>query len=173
MGLLTSCTTAIKEYQDTRPKLDLFNYFSGKTYAWGQFADRNGKVIRRFKVDITGTIEDNQLTLDERFVYDNGEHQQRIWHISDLGGGRYEGEAGDIVGKAQGQTAGSVLNWHYTLKLPYKDTTINVKFDDWMFLHEGSVMMNTANVSKFGFHVGTVTLFFAKLNLAAQPEASN
>lgn len=168
MALIGGCSTpSIKDYVNTQPTFNLFDYFEGKTYAWGQFSDRNGKVIRRFKVDIEGTIKGKHLTLDEKFVYDDGEHQERVWQITDLGNGRFKGTAGDIVGIAQGETAGAALNWHYTLKLPYKDGTINVKFDDWMFLHEGKVMLNTAHVSKFGFHVGTVNLFFAKQNLSA------
>jgi hypothetical protein len=162
MFMLSSCSsTNVKDYVDTKPVFNLFEYFNGKTYAWGQFSDRNGKVIRRFKVNIEGKINGKQLTLDEKFIYHDGERQERVWQITDLGNGHYQGKAGDIVGTAQGETAGSALNWHYTLKLPYKDGTIDVKFNDWMFLHEGQVMLNTAQVSKFGFHIGTVNLFFA------------
>lgn len=167
MFMLSGCSsTSVKDYADTKPVFNLFEYFNGKTYAWGQFSDRSGKVIRRFKVNIEGKINGKQLTLDEKFIYHDGERQERVWQITDLGNGHYQGKAGDIVGIAQGETAGSALNWHYTLKLPYKDGTIDVKFNDWMFMHEGQVMLNTAHVSKFGFHVGTVNLFFAKQDLS-------
>jgi len=156
----------IEHYAHTEPKLDLFDYFSGKTYAWGQFQDRSGEVKRRFKVDISGTIDGNVLTLDEQFVYDDGETEQRIWRIERLGDNRYQGTAGDVIGTAFGESAGAVFNWSYTLDLPYKNSSIHVKFDDWMFLQTDGIMLNRAEVSKWGFKVGEVTLFFSK---QAQP----
>lgn len=146
------------------PKLDLFEYFKGKTQAYGQFQDRSGKVLRRFEVDITGTIDEsgNKLTLDERFVYNDGEKQTRVWVITRVGNDQYRGTAGDVVGEAQGIVAGNTLNWKYTLDLPYKNDSIHVQFDDWMYLHNKDVMLNRAKVTKFGFSVGEVTLFFSK-----------
>ncbi len=164
--VLAGCgSPQVQDYADTEPKLDLFSYFAGKTQAYGQFQDRSGAVKRRFSVDITGTVNDDVLTLDERFIYDDGEHEQRIWVIKRLDENLYSGTAGDVIGEAQGRSAGSVFTWRYTLDLPYKDSSIHVKFDDWMFLQPDGVMLNRAQVSKWGFKVGEVTLFFSK----AQP----
>lgn len=161
--LLAGCSTMkVQDYADTQPKFDLFQYFEGKTLAYGQFQTRSGEVKRRFKVDITGTIDNNVLTLDEQFVYDDGETEQRIWVIERTAENRYRGTAGDVIGVAEGESAGAVFNWHYTLDLPYKDGSIHVKFDDWMFLQSDGVMLNRAEVSKWGFKVGEVTLFFTK-----------
>ena len=164
--LLNGCSAPkVQDYAQTQPKLDLFTYFAGQTQAYGQFQDRSGVVKRRFKVAITGTLNDDVLTLDERFVYDDGEKEQRVWLIKRLGDNLYSGTAGDVIGEAVGHSAGSVFSWRYTLDLPYKNSSIQVKFDDWMFLQSDSVMLNRAQVSKWGFNVGEVTLFFSK----AQP----
>jgi len=152
----------IEDYQGTEPTFDLFSYFEGKTYAWGQFQSRSGEVKRRFYVDITGTIENNTLTLDEQFVYDDGETEQRIWVIERLAPNQYKGTAGDVIGEAYGRAEGAVFHWTYTLDLPFRNSRIAVKFDDWMYLQSEEVMLNRANVSKFGFKVGEVTLFFNK-----------
>ena len=164
--VLAGCSSPkVQDYAQTEPKLDLFTYFAGKTQAHGQFQDRAGAVKRRFTVDISGTIEGDVLTLDERFVYDDGEKEQRVWLIKRLGDNLYSGTAGDVIGEAVGHSAGSVFSWRYTLDLPYKNSSIQVKFDDWMFLQSDGVMLNRAQVSKWGFNVGEVTLFFSK----AQP----
>lgn len=161
--LLAGCSSMdIKQYKNTTPKLDLFGYFEGKTQAWGQFQDRSGLVIRRFNVDITGTVDGNTLVLDERFVYNDGEKEQRVWTITKTAENQFIGRAGDVIGEAKGQSAGNAFNWSYTLDLPYKEGSIHVKFDDWMFLHSDSKMMNRAEVTKWGFKVGEVTLFFNK-----------
>lgn len=161
--LLAGCSgPKLQDYAQTEPKLDLFSYFAGETQAYGQFQDRSGQVKRRFTVAITGTVADDVLTLDERFVYDDGELEQRIWLIKRLAANHYSGTAGDVIGEAEGRSAGSVFSWRYTLDLPYKDSSIQVKFDDWMFLQSDGVMLNRAQVSKWGFNVGEVTLFFSK-----------
>lgn len=161
--LLGGCNRMdIQHYRDSQPQLDLFAYFAGQTYAWGQFQTRSGKVERRFKVAIQGEVIGNQLRLDERFIYDNGERQTRVWLISRQADGTYVGTADDVVGEARGISAGNALNWRYTLNLPYKNGAIHVQFDDWMFLHTPELLLNRAEVSKWGFKVGEVTLFFSK-----------
>lgn len=151
-----------KDFEGTRPHFDLFAYFDGETRAWGIFQDRSGKLKRQFSVDIRGEVEGAELTLTEDFVYADGEVQQRIWHIRRLDAHRYEGRADDVVGTATGLAYGNALNWRYTLRLPYRGSALEVKFDDWMFLQADNVLVNRATVSKFGFKVGEVTLFFTR-----------
>ncbi len=151
-----------KDFEGTQPRLELFDYFAGTTRAWGIFQDRSGNLQRQFTVDIRGEVEGDELTLTEDFVYADGETQQRIWRIRRIDEHRYEGRADDVVGTATGLAYGNALNWTYTLRLPYRGDEINVKFDDWMFLQTDGVLVNRAKVSKFGFKVGEVTLFFSK-----------
>lgn len=162
LGLAGCASVDIQAYAHKEPKFDLFQFFAGKTYAWGQFQDRSGELIRRFTVTIDGKVEGDQLVLDERFIYDDGEQEQRIWTIRKNDRGQYIGTAGDVIGEAKGISAGNAFNWRYVLDLPYKQSTIHVTFDDWMFLHTPNTMMNKAEVTKFGFKVGEVTLFFSK-----------
>ena len=63
------------------------------------------------------------LTLNEHFVYDDGEKQQRVWHIRRVGNDRYEGTAGDIEGVATGQAAGNAFNWHYSMNVKANGST--------------------------------------------------
>ncbi len=65
--------------------------------------DRSGKQLRRFHVAIDGDVVGDTLTLHERFVYDDGEKQQRVWRIRRTGDNRYQGTAGDIEGVASGR----------------------------------------------------------------------
>lgn len=157
-----------EDFVNKTPHFDLFQYFEGQTSAWGLFEDRFGKVRRQFQVTILGTRQDNLLTLDEQFIFDDGEEDQRIWRIRKTGENRYEGEADDVIGVATGIASGNALNWRYDLDLKVGDSTMRVHFNDWMFLQNGNVMINRAQVSKWGFDVGQVTLFFTKPAIAAE-----
>ncbi len=152
----------VSDFEGQEPKLDLFTYFEGKTEAFGIFEDRSGDVKRSFTVDITGTIDGDTLTLDEQFLYSDGERDERIWVIKKLSDGRYEGRADDVIGTAAGLSAGNALNWSYVLDLPVGDTSYHVTFDDWMFLQPKGVLINIAKVKKWGFNIGRVTLTFQK-----------
>jgi len=63
-----------------------------------------------------------------------------------------------VVGEALGETAGNALRWRYVLALNVDGKTINVDFDDWMFLVDDQVMLNRSLMSKYGFALGEVTL---------------
>lgn len=151
-----------EDYADSTPALDLFDYFTGETQAWGMFQDRFGKMRRRFTVEITGVREGDVLTLDESFLYDDGETQRRVWTIERMDQHRYHGRADDVLGIAEGQAYGSTLNWRYTMLLQVDQKQWRVNFDDWMFLQDDEVLINRAKVSKYGFTLGEVTLFFVK-----------
>jgi hypothetical protein len=162
-ALLASCASPTPtDYAAEKPLLDLKTYFNGELVAHGIFTDRSGKVARRFVVQMTGTWQGNQGTLDERFTYSDGKTERRVWKLTDEGGGRWSGRADDVVGVAQGQAAGNALNWRYTLSLPVDDKVYEVQFDDWMYLMDERVMLNKAVMSKFGIRLGEVTLSFTK-----------
>lgn len=155
-------STDIETYADAPRTLVLEDYFAGKTTAYGVFEDRFGKVRRQFKVTITGSIKDGVLTLDERFEYDDGERQTRVWDIEILGNGEYRGTAGDVPGYATGKVVGNAFNWKYKVDLKVNGSTWNVGFDDWMYLLPDDVLLNRAYVTRYGVRIGEVTIAFQK-----------
>ena len=152
------------DYKDTEPRLLIEEYFLGETRAWGLFEDRFGNLRRQFVVDITGTMEGDELVLDERFEFSDGETDTRVWRIRKLDDHRYEGRADDVIGTATGVSYGNALNWAYELDLEVGERTIQVKFDDWMFLQPDGVLLNRARVTKWGFEIGEVTLAFKRVD---------
>ncbi len=162
-AVLTGCAGPTPaDYAAETPVLDLKTYFNGDLVAHGLFTDRSGQVVRRFVVQMTGSWNGNQGTLDERFTYSDGKTERRVWRLTDEGGGRWSGRADDVVGVAQGVAAGNALNWRYTLSLPVDGKVYEVQFDDWMYLMDERVMLNKAVMSKFGVRLGEVTLSFYK-----------
>lgn len=160
---VTGCS-AMKpqDFAQTSPRFLLEEYFAGRTQAWGLFEDRFGTIRRQFTVDMTGRTEGDGLVLEEDFLYSDGERDRRVWRITRTGEHSYEGTADDVIGTAVGAAYGNAVNWRYELNLAVGDGTWRVKFDDWMFLQPGGVVMNRAMVTKWGIEIGRVTLFFAK-----------
>ena len=162
VALVACASPSPNDYAAEKPVLDLKTYFNGELLAHGLFTDRSGKVVRRFTVQLTGTWQGAQGTLDERFTYSDGKTERRVWRLTDEGQGRWSGRADDVVGVAQGQASGNALNWRYTLNLPVDGRIVEVQFDDWMYLVDDRVMLNKAVMSKFGIRLGEVTLSFTK-----------
>ena len=162
LGLWGCSSVNIDDYRAETPVLELRDYFDGTIDAWGMFQDRSGKVVKRFHVLIDARWQGDTGTLDERFTYSDGTKEKRVWRITRLADGRYTGTAGDIVGQARGVARGNTLNWSYTMALPVDGRVIEVQFDDWMYLMDDTVMLNKAEMSKFGIRLGEVTLAFRK-----------
>jgi hypothetical protein len=152
----------VSDYAAEKPVLDLRSYFDGHVEGWGMFTDRSGKVVKRFVVVMDCRWSGNEGTLDEDFTYSDGTRQRRVWRVTKLEDGRYTGRADDVVGQAQGRARGNALRWNYTLALPVDGKVWNVQMDDWMYLMSDRVMLNRTAMSKFGFHLGDVTLSFTK-----------
>ncbi|WP_222613642.1 DUF3833 domain-containing protein [Undibacterium seohonense] len=161
--LLSACAiTDVNHYKDVKPQLDLEKFFLGTTDAWGMFQQRNGAVVKRFNVVIDTKKIGDELVLDERFVYDDGSKQQRIWRLRKNTDGRWIGKADDVKGEAIGEIAGNALKWQYTLLLPVDGSIYEMAMDDWMYLIDDNTMINRTKMNKFGFEVGEVTLFFRR-----------
>ncbi|WP_337875388.1 DUF3833 domain-containing protein [Elioraea sp.] len=154
----------IEDFAGRTPELRLEEYFAGRTRAWGLFEDRFGTVRRTFTVDITGTWDGTTLTLDEDFLYDDGETQKRIWRLTRTGERQWEGRAADVIGVATGREAGNAFRFGYRLNLKVGDSTWEVRFDDWMFRIDDEVVLNTAKVYRWGIWIGTVQLAFRRVS---------
>lgn len=168
LGSLSACSSqTIEALSDRTPSLSLESFFEGETIAYGIFEDYSQSLSRQFRVNITGTVDGNVLTLEEDFLYDDGETQRRVWVITNLGTDdagitHYEGRADDVIGTASGKVAGNALHWAYTVALPVGDDVYDIHFDDWIYQQDAHVALNRARLSKFGLEVGSVTLAFVR-----------
>ena len=175
MSLFQACSQqTLSSFDNTKPNFSLFEFFEGDSLAYGIFEDRFGNLRRRFKVNISGSISQQtingrdveQITLVEDFVYEDGEKQQRIWTITkdilENGSEIYKGQAGDVIGTAEGSSSGSTFYWQYDVDLNILDKSFRVKFKDWIYQMDDNIAINKATVSKFGIEVGTVTLVFVR-----------
>jgi hypothetical protein len=166
LALVGCASPTIDHYREMTPSLDLRHYFSGKLVGHGMVQDRQGTVLRRFRVDIDAEWDGDAGTFDEQFLWADGSEERRVWTVIDRGVRdgvrRYVGKAHDVIGVATGEAAGNTLRWRYTMSIPVDGEVYAVDFDDWMHLIDERLMIGRARMSKWGFDVGEVTLTFTR-----------
>ncbi|MEH6592583.1 MAG: DUF3833 domain-containing protein [Halioglobus sp.] len=157
--LLGACSSvSVDDHANFRPALDPVLFFDGKLTAHGVIKNRGGRVIRTFSADIVASWQNGVGTLDEAFVFDDGEVQQRVWTLTPSGDGTYLSTAGDVVGEGLLTTAGNSIFLDYVLRIAYGESSIDVKVDDRMYLVSENVLINESIMKKFGVRVGSIAL---------------
>jgi hypothetical protein len=159
----TGCSqVSVEDYADNTPAFEPEVFFDGALTAHGVIKGvikgRGGKVIRYFNVSINAYWRDGIGTLEEDFVFDDGEIDRRVWILTPAGQGRYIGTAGDVVGDGKITVAGNSMFLDYTLRIPWGDGTIDLRIDDRMYLVNPDVLINESRMKKFGFGVGEILL---------------
>jgi hypothetical protein len=160
---LSACSsTKISDYANNTPRLNPQEFFNGDLTAQGVLKDRSGKVTRYFTATIKASWQNNVGTLDEKFVFNDGEIQYRTWTLTPTQAATFTATAGDVIGTGQGKFAGNAINLRYVLAVKYKNSTINLKVDDWMWRVDETTVLNESTLSKFGFKVGSIQLVMKK-----------
>lgn len=153
----------IEDFTNKKPEFIPQEYFDGKLRAYGLVKDRSGKIIRTFKGELVGSWDENGLgTLDEKFIYDDGEKLSRVWKLKPTGEKTFDATAGDIVGTAKMVAKGNTVMIDYIMEVPFNDSTINISVKDWLHLQEDGIILNHSKMKKFGFVVGELVITIIK-----------
>lgn len=160
---LSACgSISVEDYAQQEPVFNPREFFDGDLLAKGILKDRSGLVIRRFSADIKAYWREGVGTLEEDFVFDDGEESRRVWTLTPAGDGRYTATAGDVVGEGTASVAGNAMFLDYVLRVPYGDGDIDLNIDDRMYLLSPDFLINESQMRKFGFRVGEIVLSIQK-----------
>jgi hypothetical protein len=161
---LTSCGSYhTEDYATHTPVLDIRQYLNGPVTAHGIIFDWKGKASRHFRADIIGKWQGNIGTLEEQFVFSDGQKQQRTWTIRFNDDHFFTATAGDVIGIAEGSQHGNAVNMEYLLNHKDQDgTTIHITVDDWLYLTKDNVLLNRSKLYKYGIPVGEILISFSK-----------
>ena len=153
---------AINDYAGQEPELVPSEFFQGELSARGVVKDRSGKVIRHFDATIDASWDANGVgTLDEVFEYSDGETDTRVWTLEPRQGG-YHATAGDVTEPGSMEFEGNAIHMNYVLEVPYGDSTINVRMDDWMYRVTEDTVINETEMTYWGVKVGEIVLVIQK-----------
>ncbi|WOJ94358.1 DUF3833 domain-containing protein [Congregibacter variabilis] len=160
---LSACgSISVEDYAGQAPIFNPQEFFDGDLLARGVLKNRSGLVIRRFSADINAYWRDGVGTLEEDFIFDDGEESRRVWTLTPAGEGRYTATAGDVVGEGVASVAGNAMFLDYVLRVPYGDGDIDLSIDDRMYLLTSDLLINESQMRKFGFRVGEIVLTIEK-----------
>ena len=156
---MTACnSTDINRYSGEAPELKPEQFFTGFITAHGVIKNFSGDVIRRFNADIDACWKDGVGTLDERFIFDDGERQTRLWTLSPNPDGSYAATAGDVIGTGAARWSGHALFLDYVLRVALDDGSIDLRIDDRMYRVDDNIVINESRMTKFGIGVGSILL---------------
>jgi hypothetical protein len=141
---------------------DLLSYFEGRTHASGVFEGRGGHQKRRFSVDMMGRAEGSTLVLEEHFLFDNGERQERTWTLTRGDGQNFTGTCEDSVGEARGRFEPGRAYLDSSLRLKVGSRLIAMRFEDVFYDAGDGAVLNRSTVSKWGIRLGQVLILFRK-----------
>lgn len=165
--LLSACSAvSVDDYKNFEPSLDPVAFFDGKLKAHGVIKSRSGLVIRTFNADINAYWRDGVGTLEEEFLFDDGEVQQRVWTLTPSGNGTYISTAGDVLGEGLLSFSGNSIFLDYVLTIPYGESSVDVRVDDRMYLVSENVLINESIMKKFGIRVGSISLVIIRHRVA-------
>ena len=170
MITLSGCSADLSQYRSNTPVINPAEFFSGPLCAWGTVRDFNGDVSRRFIADIIGKADATSFTLDEVFLFDDGETQTRFWEFQKTASG-WEGRAGDVVGVAKGAFYGNMMSLKYDLEVTMDDDdTIIIAMDDELHLIDENNLFGKTIMKKFGISVGAIDLIMQKQTMPGNCE---
>ena len=142
---------------------DLLAYFEGRTLASGVFEGRAGHLKRRFTVEMMGRPEGNSLVLEEHFLFDDGERQERTWTLTRGDGQSFTGTCADAVSEAQGGFEQGRAFLNSALRLKVGGRLVAMRFDDVFYDTGDGTVLNRSTVSKWGVRLGQVLILFRKV----------
>lgn len=141
---------------------DLLSWLEGRTFAEGVFEDRKGRLRRRFTVEMNGRADGGKLTLEENFVFDDGERQRRVWTLHRGSGHTFSGRSDDSASDARGSFETGVAYLASELKIKVGNRAVAMRFDDAFYVMAGGGVLNRSKVMKWGIALGQVVMALRK-----------
>tara|TARA_R110002096_G_scaffold379_17_gene2408 strand:+ start:6870 stop:7445 length:576 start_codon:yes stop_codon:yes gene_type:complete len=162
--LLTGCAIDSEQYRTKTPSFEFESFFKGNLCAKGLVKSRNGQINRKFAADIVAYSSANHVRLEEVFLFDDGERQNRDWFFDKTPEG-WIGKAGDVVGIANGEVFGDSLHLNYQLKINVDKSEYIVAMDDWLTLIDSSTLMGSTEITKWGVNLGRIDIVIQKKDM--------
>jgi len=110
-----------ESFAGAEPRFDPIRFFDGPSRSWGVLESRAGTPKSRFKTDLMGRREGEDLVIVQDFTFEDGHRQQRVWRVHRVDEHHYDATANDVAGVSHGLAYGNTFRWEYTVAATRKD----------------------------------------------------
>jgi hypothetical protein len=159
--LAAGCAGGLKpeSFAGAGPRFDPLQFFDGPSRSWGVIESRSGMPKSRFKTEMMGKREGEDLVITQDFTFEDGRRQQRVWRVKKVDDHHYDATANDVVGVSHGLAYGNTFRWEYTVASHNPLTQLRYKL--WMYLQaDGETLINRVMVTKLGVVLAQTTEHF-------------
>ena len=139
--------------------LVLENFFFGPIRAEGSFVNAWSRSRRGIVIDMVPAWDGKVLSLDERFVYSDGEEDHKVWRLEKTGPGTYAGTREDMLGTGRVWTEGRAVRLSYALML----RGMGFDFRETMTLRDDGSVLGRSTIKKWGILIGRVELVIRRV----------
>lgn len=162
LGLLAGChSLEPRGFSGAGPHFDPVAFFEGPTRSWGVIEGRAGQPRSRFRTEMMGRREGEELVITQDFTFEDGHLQQRIWRVRRIDEHRYQATANDVVGVSHGLAFGNTFHWKYTVASGRYGPVTNLRYELRMYLlADGETMINRVAITKLGVLLAQTTEHF-------------
>ena len=143
----------VDDYGDGHPPFDLRRHLAGRLICEGAIFGPAGRVTSTFIAYFDAKWTGNVGVIDEEFLYDDGEKQQRQWTITLAEDGTFTAKAPDVPGIGKGAQTGAAVLLRYPIRIPERGGGYVLKAFDCMYLTEEGTIINRSQFRKFGIRV--------------------
>ena len=159
--LISSCATSknddsiIKKYSNDKVKLDIRNQMNGNLKGFGIWQDKNGIIIKKFTVEISGSWEGDKGVVKQQFSFDNEKKDSRTWLFDIENDNSFSAIGHDIVGTAKGVQYGNASKMNYILSVVAADgKKQNLAVEDWTYAVNDKSLISVLTLKNPGYFSG-------------------
>ena len=159
LGLAGCASTPAAPTAPIRP-VTLVSAFQGRRDGTGHFRIWLTGAERRFTARLDGRVAgvagQRTLTVDEDFVYDDGQQDRLTWVFRETGPGRWSGKREDTVGEAAVIEEDGQIRLTYTADFKSLADTTRLGFADLIYQRPDGTLVNDGIVTRKGIPVAAV-----------------
>ena len=150
-------------------RLVLEEFFSLPVRVEGVFLNLLTRARLGVEIDIVPHWDGRVLSLDERFVFSNGQTDHKVWRLEKTGPGTYAGSREDMIGTGRVWTDGHLVRLNYRLAM----VGTGFDFDETMTLGTDGVLVGRSTVRKWRIPVGRVELAMRRADFGQNSTSSS
>jgi Protein of unknown function (DUF3833) len=143
------------------------DFFAARVEATGMVVDFRGRITRSFTARFDGVRNDQSIDIREKLIYDDGNIDERLWHIQAVSPDSWSAAANGLVGGAiirRDPLKPAQSRWTYKMDIPVSERNLRFTMQDIMTLVEPNRMVALTPMTKFGIKLAHIVSEYRRIS---------